>query len=258
MSQPRIASLRLTDVVASRLEERILEGSLKPGDKLPSERDLAAEFGISRPSVREAIQKLASKELVTVRHGGGTFVTDRLIAALADPWEEMLTEHPLLRSDLLEFRHMLEAKAAALAAERATAMDIERMDAALDDLERAYGTDNQTVIVAADVSFHQVVAEAAHNVLVGHMTSSLLRLIRKDMTSNIAHLHTRPKLWEQLLLQHRAIWEAVRNRKPEAAMHAAGDHVDFVRQNMAETDLNEQRTLSAQRRLDAPSRTKRE
>ncbi len=81
-------------------------------------------------------------------------------------------------------------------------------------------------------------AEAAHNVLVEHITSGLLQLIHKDMASNIAHLHTRPKLWEQLLLQHRAIGEALRNRKSETAMRAAGNHVDFVRQNMAEHNIN--------------------
>jgi GntR family transcriptional repressor for pyruvate dehydrogenase complex len=107
---------RIADVVARDLEQRILEGSLKPGDRLPSERTLALEFSISRPSLREAIQKLVHKGLLETRHGGGTVVTNRLQASFSDPWQNMLQEHPLLQADMLEFRHMLEGEAAKLAA----------------------------------------------------------------------------------------------------------------------------------------------
>src|SRR5512135_112555 len=99
MTQNRRAATRLADVVAGDLEARILEGSLKPGDQLPSERRLAVELGVSRPSLREAIQKLVSKGLLSTRHGGGTMVTDRMQAAFADPWQEMLHGHPALQAD---------------------------------------------------------------------------------------------------------------------------------------------------------------
>src|SRR5664279_2747973 len=121
--------IRLADTVAGELEKRILEGSLKPGDLLPSERDLATELGVSRPSLREAIQKLVSKGLLTTRHGFGTRVTDQLEAHFVDPWQAMLKGHPMLHRDLLEFRQMLEGQAAYLAAERALDVDIQRLDA---------------------------------------------------------------------------------------------------------------------------------
>ena len=112
---------RISDAVASSLERRILEGSLKPGDRLPPERELAVELGVSRPSLREAIQKLASKGMVQSRQGGGTYVTDRLESSFFDPWQDMMGAHPNLREDMLEFRRMLEGQAAEWAAERATA-----------------------------------------------------------------------------------------------------------------------------------------
>ena len=76
---------RVSDAVATTLEQRILEGSLKPGDRLPAERELAAELGVSRPSLREAIQKLASKGLLRSQQGGGTYVTGALQAGFLDP-----------------------------------------------------------------------------------------------------------------------------------------------------------------------------
>jgi GntR family transcriptional repressor for pyruvate dehydrogenase complex len=86
MIQSRTAVTRMSDTVAAELEKRILEGSLKVGDRLPSERDFAVELGVSRPTLREAIQKLTSKGLIASRHGGGTYVTNRLEAQFVDPW----------------------------------------------------------------------------------------------------------------------------------------------------------------------------
>jgi len=249
MSPRRPAVTRISDAIAGGLEKRILEGSLKPGDRLQSERDLALELGVSRPSLREAIQKLVSKGLLTTRHGGGTYVTDRLEAHFVDPWQEMLNGHPLLHSDLLEFRQMLESQAAYLAADRATDADIERLDAAYTALETVYKTNELKACIDTDVRFHQAIAEAAHNVLIGHLTASLMRVIHGHVSSNLEYLHARPQRWDQLQSQHRAIWQAIREHKPEAAAHAARAHIEFVRQCMADTARDEERRHSALRRL---------
>jgi GntR family transcriptional regulator, transcriptional repressor for pyruvate dehydrogenase complex len=253
MNQRLSAVTRISDAVAGELEKRILEGSLKPGDRLLSERDLAVELGVSRPSLREAIQKLVSKGMLTTRHGGGSYVTDRLEAHFVDPWQEMLNGHPLLHTDLLEFRQMLEGQAAYLAADRATDADIERLDAAYAALEAAYASNDLAVCIDTDVAFHQVVAEAAHNVLMGHLTASLMRVIHGHVSSNLEHLHARPQRWDQLQSQHRAIWQAIREHKPEAAAEAARVHIDFVRQSMAESAREEERRHSALRRLGEPT-----
>lgn len=243
---------RIADTIAGELENRILEGSLKPGDRLASERDLAVELGVSRPSLREAIQKLVSKGLLTTRHGGGTTVTDRLEAPFVDPWQQMLDGHPTLQADLLEFRHMLEAQAAYLAAERATDADIERLDAAVTALDAVYASNDLSACIDTDVAFHQAIAEAAHNVLIGHLTASLLRVIHGHISRNLEHLHVRPQRWDQLQTQHHAIWRAIREHRPEDAARAAQDHIEFVRQSMADTAREEERRNSALRRLGEP------
>jgi len=249
MSQLRPAVARLSDTVAAELEKRILEGSLKPGDRLPPERALALDLGVSRPSLREAIQKLVSKGLLSTRHGGGTHVTDRLEAHFVDPWQDMLKGHPLLHRDLLEFRQMLESQAAALAADRATDVDIDHLDQVYSALEAAYRSDDMAACIDADVVFHQTIAEAAHNVLIGHLSASLMRVIHGHVSGNLEHLHARPQRWDQLQSQHHAIWQAIRERKPQEADQAAREHIEFVRQSMENNSREEERRQSALRRL---------
>lgn len=249
MKSAPLGKIRLADTIADELEKRILEGSLKAGDRLPAERELALELGVSRPSLREAMQKMVSKGLLTTRHGGGTFVTDRLDAHFVDPWKDMLKGHPLLHRDLLEFRQMLESQAAALAAERATDADISLLDAAYAALEMAFAGDDVAACIDADVAFHQAIAEAAHNLLISHLTASLMRVIHGHVASNLAHLHVQPQRWGQLQAQHRAIWQAIRTRQPPQASVAAGEHIEFVRQSMEDKAREVERQTRARRRL---------
>ena len=249
MNPQRPAVTRLADTVASELEKRILEGSLKPGDRLPSERALALGMGVSRPSLREAMQQLVSKGLLSTRPGGGTLVTDLLEAHFADPWQDMLKDNPLLHRDLLEVRQMLESQAAALAADRATDIDISRLDAVYGALEASYDRDDLAHCIDTDVAFHQAVAEASHNVLIGHLTASLMRVIYGHVANNLVHLHARPQRWGQLRAQHRAIWQAIREHKPQEAAQAASEHIEFVRRSIEVKALDEERRASALRRL---------
>jgi GntR family transcriptional repressor for pyruvate dehydrogenase complex len=250
MSKFRPTAPRLAETVAAELEKRILEGSLKPGDRLPAERSLALELGVSRPSLREAIQKLAAKGLLTTRHGGGTEVTDRLEAHFVDPWQDMIKGHPLLHRDLLEFRQMLESQAAELAADRATDIDVAQLDAVYAKLEAVYASNDLAACIDADVAFHQLIAETAHNVLIGHLTASLMRVIHGHVSSNLEHLHARPQRWDQLQSQHRAIWQAIREHKPQEAAHAASHHIEFVRESIENNAMDDERRLSALRRAD--------
>jgi GntR family transcriptional repressor for pyruvate dehydrogenase complex len=253
MSSNRPVPTRLADVVANDLEARILEGSLKPGDLLPSERKLALELGVSRPSLREAIQQLVSKGLLSTRHGGGTWVTDRMEATFADPWQDMLSGHPALQSDLLEFRHMLEGEAASLAARRASDADLLRIGALMTRLEAAYAEDDLQASIEHDVAFHQAIAEASHNALIGHLTASLMRVMYDHVAANLTHLHARPIQWQQIGAQHRAIWQAIQARDGNRASRAARTHIEYVRLTMEENARTTVRQHTARRRLGEPT-----
>jgi GntR family transcriptional repressor for pyruvate dehydrogenase complex len=199
--------------------------------------------------LREAIQKLVLKGLLTTRHGGGTHVTDRLEAHFVDPWQDMLKGHPLLHRDLLEFRQMLESQAATLAAQRATDVDISLLDAAYSHLQSVYATTDLAGCIDADVAFHQAVADASHNVLIAHLTSSLMRVIHGHVSTNLAHLQAHPPRWQQLQAQHCAIWQGIRQRQPQQAGQAASAHIEFVRQSIEDNAMESQRRSSALRRL---------
>lgn len=240
---------RISDAVAASLERHILEGSLKPGDRLPPERELAAEFGVSRPSLREAIQKLASKGMVQSRQGGGTYVTDSLNSSFFDPWHDMLGSHPDLREDMLEFRHMLEGQAAAWAAERATEADLLRLEKAFAALAEAFETDDAEKRSSADIDFHQAIGDAAHNALLGHMSTALLRLMHDNIRLNLGELKAIPAASSLLMSQHGAIYKAIVERKPQVARSAAETHIDFVRETLAQSLRSAARRETAERRL---------
>lgn len=228
----KVTAPRLADVVAKEIEQRLLEGRLKPGDRLPSERDLAVQLGVSRASLREAIQKLATRGLLESRQGGGTFVTDRLDSSFGNAWEEILRDHPGVHEDMLEFRHMLEARAAQCAAVRATAADRERVRQCLALLEESFGGGDLDRQVDTDLAFHQAIAEASHNVIVGHLTASLLRLMRDNLRRNLSELMQVPAARDQLLEQHRAVWKAIEQGDADQALVAATNHIGYVSQNM--------------------------
>ena len=240
---------RISDAVASTLERRILEGSLKPGDRLPPERELALELGVSRPSLREAIQKLASKGMVQSRQGGGTFVTDALESSFSDPWQDMMGNHPNLREDMLEFRRMLEGQAAEWAAERATDADLQRLENSFAALTAAFELDDTEKRSGADIAFHQAIGDAAHNVLIGHLSGALLRMMHDNIRLNLGELKGVPAASRLLMSQHEAIYKAVRERKPQAARSAAETHIDFVRETLAQTLRSVARRETAERRL---------
>jgi len=240
---------RISDAIAASLERRILEGSLKPGDRLPPERELATELGVSRPSLREAIQKLASKGMLQSRQGGGTYVTDRLESTFFDPWRDMLGSHPNLREDLLEFRRMLEAQAAEWAAERATEADLTRLEQAFEALSAAFAGDDLAQRSACDIAFHQAVCEASHNALLGHLSSAMLRLMHDNIRLNLGELRGIPGAGALLEGQHRALYQAIREHKPAAARAAAETHIAFVQETLAQSLRSAARRETAVRRL---------
>lgn len=240
---------RVSDAVATTLEQRILEGSLKPGDRLPAERELAAELGVSRPSLREAIQKLASKGLLRSQQGGGTYVTGALQASFLDPWQAMVGSYPNLREDVLELRRTVEGQAAEWAAERATDADLLRLTQAFERLQEAADLPEIATRAAADIAFHQAIGEAAHNALIAHLSAAVLRLMRDSIELNLGELKDVAAAGRLLASQHAALYSAICERKPQAARAAAETHIDFVRETLAQTLRSVARRETAERRL---------
>ncbi|GAB2785229.1 FCD domain-containing protein [Halomonas shantousis] len=248
--QPRIA-----DVITERLEAMILEGSLKPGQKLPPERELAERFGVSRPSLREAIQKLAARGLLTSRQGGGTYVNEELNSGYSDPLLELLSRHGEFNLDLLEFRDALEGISAYYAALRSTPADRAMLVQRFEELDSSYASpahkDDPFHQARADATFHLAIAEAAHNVLLLHTIRGIFHLLEKSIVANLAHLFEKPDSRSRLMSQHRALLDAILAGRAEEARQKAHEHLVFVEEGLLEMERAETRAQRALRRAQS-------
>lgn len=212
---------RLSERVAKRLEDLILGDELKTGQKLPSEREIAELFNVSRTVIREAIHTLAAKQLVEIRSGSGTFVrgpsTESVSASLGLLIRSM--DESILVDDLHEVRRVLEIAIAARAAQRATAEDIEETR---DILQRMADADDDETIAALDVEFHRSLALATHNplfiILLDSIADPLLTIRRLSLED--------PDTYAKALHHHRQILEQVVKRDPEGARKAMTAHLD--------------------------------
>ncbi|MCP4635132.1 MAG: FadR family transcriptional regulator [Methyloversatilis sp.] len=222
------------DRATRALEARLLDGHYPAGARLPAERALAEELGVSRGTLREAIQRLAARGLLASRIGSGVYVTERLHGGLASPWRQLLAEHPHLGGDMLEFRRVLEGAAAQFAAERATRADLATLRGVVDRLRRARRDDDEAQEVLLDSVWHGAIAAAAHNSMFGYLQANLLAMHREHIAHNQAGLRYGDRaVAEALWQQHFALWEAIRARAPDRARDAMYAHIDFVRARLA-------------------------
>ncbi|GAA0790544.1 pyruvate dehydrogenase complex transcriptional repressor PdhR [Marinobacterium sediminicola] len=254
MVYKRVKQPRISDVIMQQLETMILEGALKPGQRLPPERELAAQFEVSRPSVREAMQKLAARGLLVSRQGGGTFVAEDLGAGLSDPLLELFKSHPESQYDLLEFRHALEGVSAYYAAMRSTPADKAAIQACYDQLQRFHEEKAFDKEVAADVEFHLAIAAATHNVVLLHMMRALFTLLRQHIWDNLEQIYPKGEMRSRIHEQHRLLLQAILESRPEAARQAAHDHLAFVEEVLLEQGRERTRLERALRRSNLESR----
>ena len=208
--------------IASQIHGLIEDGRLKPGDRLPPERDLAEMFGVSRTSVRDAIRVLEMGGLVEPRHGEGTIVREGPIDAIVSPLAGALAASKDLTADLFDMRKMLEPPLARAAALRATAEDL---DALREIMSRQAEQNRQgNVAIAEDTAFHYQIATAAKNQVVLRVIDVIMDLLRE---SRVRSLQGRARA-ERSLAGHRRIFAAIQGRDPEAAAGAMRLHIEEI------------------------------
>lgn len=214
---------RLHAQVVDALVTTIVTGEVVPGSALPAEPELSARFGVSRAVVREAMRVIVAKGLVEVRHGSGSWVTpperwDPLDPAVLSALRGRGPSARVLR-DLLEARRIVECEVAALAAQRATALDLAELDAAVALMRAAL--DDPPRFVTGDSAFHLTLLRAARNRVLERMTQPMHELLAyaQALTDAI------PGVLDRALADHQAIADAVRTRNSEAAAAAMRRHL---------------------------------
>ncbi|MGE5649339.1 MAG: FadR/GntR family transcriptional regulator [Bacillota bacterium] len=219
--------------VMRQLEMALLNGTYPANTRLPAERDLAQRYGVSRNTVREAIQRLAARGLVRSRPGAGVFVSDQLRTGVSSPWGQLVAKHPAVREDILEFRRVLEGATAYFAALRGNEADIERIRALMAQLDRARKEDDKAGESETDAQLHDAIALASHNSMFLHLHGSIMSMLREHITLNVVGLRELEEgMSEQLLMQHRTICDAICAHRPEEARTAMQAHIDYVRANL--------------------------
>lgn len=234
-----VRTSRLYEQILQQIEDAILKGTLKPGDQLPAERELAQQFGVSRTAVREAVKALREKGLVEAYSGRGTFVTDGTSQAVRQSLDLMMKiGQPGGTTHLAEVRAILEPEIAALAAVRAEEEDIATMREAVAVMDRS-GVDGDAFI-EADLDFHLSLAEAAANPLILSLIDSIVGLLR-EQRMRVFKVAGGP---ERGQFHHKRILEAVERRDSEKAREAMRAHLQQVREDCPVETGDEQPALS--------------
>lgn len=217
--------------VANQLQELIVAESLRPGDKLPGERELADRMGISRSVVREAIRVLSDRGLVRVKSGCGTYVQELSHKDAAASIELFLKfkHSPRTFQDVYEVRRMIEVEAAGLAAERASAEDYRAMEHAIAGMEAH--KDDPEAYTHHDVAFHAAVAAATHNDLLAVLLSPVSDLLTEMVR---ASLHA-PGAAAEGLAHHRNVLSALYGRDPKEAREAMLGHIEHAHELVEST-----------------------
>jgi len=230
---PRV---RLSDSIAAQVEELLVRGKLAPGHALPPERLLAQRFGVSRPSLREALLTLEGRGLLKVQRGGRFTVTDVTAPTMTDPLVHLLKRHPDAEQDVLEMRHGLEMVSAYFAAQRATKKDRARLRQVYDHMIKARAKRDTLGDAEADADFHLAIAEASHNIALIHVMRGIHNLLRVCMHHAWDVMYREPASLRLLHEQHRDMLDAILAGAPDRAREAAHLHLNFVRETLQQRD----------------------
>jgi len=221
---------KIPDMVYKQMVSLITRGHLKPGEKLPSERAMALELGVSRQSIREAIYRATTAGLIEVRQGEGAFIISSLKGSMRQPLSILLEEQAEKVFEFLEIRKLIEGWCAERASEAATPADLKKMQGVLKKMEKVKPA--ESTWEKADLDFHSFIAAATHNVLAMHVMEGL-----KDSFHTyfrVKKYNTKPERKDILLAQHRAILAAIRQREPKKARKKIMEHLDYVEKMVTE------------------------
>lgn len=206
-------------LIAQRIRSLILERELEPGDRLPSERAMREQFGVSRASVREGIRLLDALGWVEIRTGDGTYISKDLNRSVlqAFSWAVILTKS--VAADLIEARLVVEPHLAALAAKRATESDLQKMRTTIERMKTHLG--NSAVGAEADLDFHLAVAQAAGNSLLREVLLGLQQIMR----AHLDEFYTSVQQQKQAIDDHLTVLDAIQRGDSAAAAQAMKDSI---------------------------------
>ena len=244
VSEPS-ASSQTTEEVVARVSDLIKTSQLKAGDRLPPERELSKQLGVSRPSLRAGLRALSSMGVLKSRQGAGTFVSDGPPTLDSEPLRLLAALHGFSFDHMFETRSILEVGAAGLAAENATSEQIATL---ADEIAEMYATlgDPQEYLVH-DIRFHRAVAEASNNPTLATLVEMVSAVMYERRRETIERAHD----FSESLELHQQVYRAIRARQPEEARSAMREHIVRAQQAFAleESEQKSVQPISEEREI---------
>jgi GntR family transcriptional repressor for pyruvate dehydrogenase complex len=222
---------KISSQIADQIRESILAGDFTPGDKLPPERELSEMFGVSRPSVREALNILSSAGLVMSYQGGGTVVQSLVDPNQGNSLSELIRSQQERALDVIEVRKGIESWTAYFAAQRALPEDLRRMEDILIGMEKSL--EGQIPPEDLDANLHIVIARATHNIVWLHLMQSIFDAMKEFQRSVWRAVYLTREDYNVLYKHHFAVVAAIRARDAEGAREAMMQHLTFAEQRSA-------------------------
>jgi len=248
MSFTKIQSETLSAAVVQQIELLILRGILRPGERLPAERDLSEQLGVSRPSLRAAVALMSDRGLLVSKAGSGLFA-EHLGSAFSQPLTNLFSRHDEAVFDTIDFRADMEGLAAERAATLSSVTDRKVIAASFDQMQVAHTKNSPQDEARLDVAFHMAIIEAGHNIIMLHMMRSMFQLLHDGVFYNRKVLFRQNTTRRALLGQHSAINDAIQARDPAAARTAVQAHLGFVKQALADERKSDQNEAIAKMKL---------
>lgn len=217
---------KVSTQIAEQIRSSILAGEFAPGDKLPPERELAEMFGVSRPSVREALNVLASSGLVMSYQGGGTVVMSLVETTASNPLSELIRVQQDRALDVIEVRKSMESWTAWYAAQRALPDDIRRMDEIIAGMK--HNLELKQPSEDLDANLHIIIARATHNIVWLHLMQSLFDAMKEFQQTVWRAVYLTHEDHELLFEHHSTIVQAIKAKDPQAARDAMIHHLTFA------------------------------
>lgn len=215
--------------VIEQIQKMVMLGKLKKGDKLPSERDLVEELGVSRTSIREALRALEVMGLIESRQGKGNYINGDIDGSFFEPLSVMFMLNKGNPENILELRMVIEVEAASIAAEKIKDEDVQGLKDLIDELKIA---DNEIVRAKIDKKIHYKIADLTNNYLIVTMLNAVSSLIETFIKDSRAMILKEVDKRELLIKEHEDICNAIINKDPIKARNAMREHLETINKTM--------------------------
>ena len=217
---------RITEEIVSQIREQIAKGELNAGDRLPSEREMAQQLGVSRPTVREALQVLEHTGFVEILQGSGTYIRDIGKQSLTDPLQKLIQDSDQRYQEVYEFRIAIEVWAVGLAAQRIQKEELHKLEEIINAMKTS--RIEKKPVDELDAKFHLAIARASQNGIYYHVANTILHLYTQVARISHEQLFLSENDQEELLADHTAIFKAIRSGDANRARALMLHHLNRV------------------------------